>query len=211
MMKRKFKVGDKIRVKPHLQGRNGYTPGDILVIKSVYDQEDFGYGDQHINTEVDSAGSTTNGWNSNNFEFGWNSNNFELVEDDKSTPTTKMLTLPIDSEARKEVPMFSGCIKYFPAAIAGVAKISKIGNDKHNPGQELHHDRSKSLDHPDCIVRHLTDVADLIASLERGENPDPEKILEEVSSLAWRALAYSQTLHEKYDGAPLAPGAKDNK
>jgi len=120
----------------------------------------------------------------------------------------KLLTLPIDSNARKEVPMVSGCIKYFPAALAGVAKISKAGNDKHNPGQELHHDRSKSLDHNDCILRHLMDVEDLIAALKRGEIESHEQILAEVSSLAWRALAYSQTLHEKYDGAPLAPGAK---
>lgn len=120
----------------------------------------------------------------------------------------KNLTLPTDSKARKEVPMFSGCIKYFPAAIAGVAKISKIGNDQHNPGQELHHDRKKSLDHPDCIIRHLTDLADLIAALERGEITSHESILAEASSLAWRALAYSQVLHEKYDGAPMAPGAK---
>lgn len=64
------------------------------------------------------------------------------------------------------------------------------------------------MDHPDCIVRHLTDVADLLAKLERKEEVDVKTILEEVSSLAWRALAYSQELHEKYDGAPLAPGAK---
>lgn len=133
------------------------------------------------------------------------------TKEDTKESNNKILTLPTDSEARKQIPAFSGCVKYFPAAIAGVARISKIGNDKHNPGEELNHDRNKSLDHADCILRHLMDTADLIAKLEREENTDPEQILTEVSSLAWRALAYSQTLHEKYDGAPLAPGAKLNK
>ena len=130
-----------------------------------------------------------------------------IIEKKYSTDK-KFLTLPTDSQARKDVPVFSGCIKYFPAAIAGVAKISKAGNDKHNPGQELHHDRSKSLDHKDCILRHLMDTEDLIAALERGQIKSAEQILAEVNALAWRALAYSQSLHEKYAGAPLAPGAK---
>lgn len=137
----------------------------------------------------------------------WMEIRFVLVTRE-SKQATKILTLPTDSEARKQIPAFSGCVKYFPAAIAGVARISKIGNDKHNPGEELNHDRNKSLDHADCILRHLMDTADLIAALERGQITSPEQILAEVSSLAWRALAYSQTLHEKYDGAPLAPGAK---
>lgn len=188
-----FKVGDKVRV---LNDRDGAPVqiGTIGVVSSDDDQ-------RCLTVEI------------NDDFWAFTSNNLELVNTlhDNYNPfaeNKKILTLPTDSEARKQIPMFSGCIKYFPAAIAGVAKISKAGNDKHNPGQELHHDRSKSLDHPDCIVRHLADVADLIAKLERGENTNPEQILAEVSSLAWRALAYSQTLHEKYDGAPLAPGAK---
>lgn len=117
------------------------------------------------------------------------------------------MTLPTDSKERKAFPLFSGCIKYFPAALAGVAKLSKIGNDKHAPGQELHHARSKSTDHADCVVRHMIDTADLLAKIERGEEVNKEELLLEVSSLAWRALAYSQELHEKF-GAPMAPGAK---
>src|ERR1700722_11536324 len=52
------------------------------------------------------------------------------------------MTLPTDSNERKTYPVLSGCVKYFPAALAGVAKISKLGNDKHNPGEPLHHARS---------------------------------------------------------------------
>lgn len=125
------------------------------------------------------------------------------------------LTLPTDSQARKEVPMCSGLLKYFPAALAGVARISKMGNDKHNPGQPMHHARSKSADHADCVMRHLMDVNDWIVLGERNPECDPgelryinQQILFEVSQLAWRALALSQELHEKYGDAPLAPGAK---
>lgn len=117
------------------------------------------------------------------------------------------MTLPVDSKERKEYPLFRGCLKYFPAALAGVAKTSKAGNDKHNPGEELYHARGKSTDHPDCILRHLMDTADLIAAMERGEPVSQEEILIEANSLAWRALAFSQEIHEKF-GAPLAPGAK---
>lgn len=119
------------------------------------------------------------------------------------------MTLPVDSKARKEYPLFSGVLKYFPAALAGVAKISKQGNDKHNPGQELHHARGKSMDHGDCIIRHLMDVNDLLARIERGDrSAEIEAALTEVSQMAWRALAFSQELHEKM-GAPMAPAAKE--
>lgn len=120
---------------------------------------------------------------------------------------TKVMTLPTDSAERKNYPMLSGCLKYFPAALAGVAKTSKLGNDKHNPGQAMHHARGKSVDHGDCIIRHLTDTEDLIAAHARGnKDVTPDMILLEASQLAWRALSYAQELHEKF-GAPLAPGA----
>ena len=125
------------------------------------------------------------------------------------------MTLPTDSAKRKKYPILSGPVRYFPAALAGIAKVCKDGNDKHNPGEEMHHARGKSSDHGDCIVRHLMDVQDLLAYIER---PKPENetgliydasvLLNEASQLAWRALALSQELHEKYGGAPLAPGAR---
>lgn len=127
------------------------------------------------------------------------------------------LTLPTDSAARKEVPLLSGVLRYFPAALAGVARVSKSGNDKHNPGQEMHHARGKSSDHGDCIVRHLVDVQDLTAILERnqaelvheaGDDAIREALKLEVSQLAWRALALSQELHERLGEAPLAPAAR---
>lgn len=123
---------------------------------------------------------------------------------------SRAMTLPINSQERKNFPVMSGCLNYFPAALSGVAKISKQGNDKHNPGEPLHHARNKSTDHGDCIIRHLIDVQDLLAAFERSAQVPSShpRLLEEVSSLAWRALALSQEVHERF-GAPLAPGAID--
>jgi hypothetical protein len=118
------------------------------------------------------------------------------------------MTLPSDSRIRKEYPLLRGCLRYFPAALAGVAHISHLGNEKHNPGQPLHHARGKSTDHGDCIIRHLIDLQDLLAAKDRSCLVSNADILAEASSLAWRALALSQELHESL-GAPMAPGAKD--
>jgi hypothetical protein len=130
------------------------------------------------------------------------------------------MTLPTDSAERKDIPLYSGVIKYAPAALAGMARISKQGNDKHNPGQPLHHARGKSNDHPDCIVRHAVDVADIEAALQRSDTPIDkgddsaraevvESLLTEASQLVWRAALWSQELHERYGNAPLAPGARE--
>ena len=108
--------------------------------------------------------------------------------------------------------MYRGLLMYFPAALAGVARHSKISNEKHNPGEPMHHARSKSTDHEDCIIRHLTDLADEIAADNRVglDQMDKGAILYEADALAWRALALSQALHEEYAGAPRAPAAKED-
>lgn len=129
------------------------------------------------------------------------------------------LTLGTDSTARKDIPIFSGCIAYFTAALAGVARHSKRGNDKHNPGEPLHHARGKSMDHSDCVPRHTIDMGDMLAYLERerGDMCDGERaelvkgLLEEADALCWRALAWSQELYERYGGAPLASAAREPK
>jgi hypothetical protein len=102
------------------------------------------------------------------------------------------------SAERKNHPVFRGVIRYFPYALEKVAAVSRLGNEKHNPGQEMHHARGKSSDHGDCIARHLAQVGTI----------DPETGLDHACSLAWRALALLQELGETKYGAPLAPGAK---
>ena len=89
------------------------------------------------------------------------------------------MLLPSDSRERKEMPIGTGVLDYFPRALAAVARLSKIGNDKHNPGLPLHWAKEKSTDHPDCIIRHFID---------RGKIDPDSGLLHDVG-LAWRALA----------------------
>jgi hypothetical protein len=86
--------------------------------------------------------------------------------------------LPTDPEERKGIPIVTGVLDYFPLAIAEVAKVSKKGNDQHNPGQPMHWAREKSTDHEDCIGRH---------TIERG-TLDTDG-LRHTAKRAWRALA----------------------
>jgi hypothetical protein len=90
-------------------------------------------------------------------------------------------TLPNEASLRKEVPVSSGFLDYFPDAVAAVAKLSWIGNDQHNPGEPLHWDRAKSGDEGDALMRHY---------LRRGEF-DCEGVPETVK-VAWRAMALLQ-------------------
>ena len=87
-------------------------------------------------------------------------------------------SLPSDSAERKALPVTEGVLHYFPRAIAYVSRVSKVGNDKHNPGEALHWSKSKSYDHLSCVGRHLIDAG------KRGDAG-----LRETGYLAWRALA----------------------
>lgn len=100
------------------------------------------------------------------------------------------------SEERKKYPMARGLLDYFPDALAEVSKVSYLGNEKHNPGEEMHHARGKSSDHADCIVRHLAG---------RG-GFDGE--IRESAALAWRALALLQEELETELNLSLPKGAK---
>jgi hypothetical protein len=84
------------------------------------------------------------------------------------------------SAKRKQYPVTSGLLDYFPDACAAVAEVSFHGNEKHNPGIPLHWARGKSMDHADCIGRHL---------IERGGFDGP---IRHSAALAWRALALLQ-------------------
>lgn len=109
-----------------------------------------------------------------------------------------VMMLPADSASRKALPLCTGVLDYFPLAIAAVARLSKAGNDKHNPGQPLHWSRDKSNDHADCILKHLVDRG--IVDPDNGELHDV--------SLAWRALANLELAEEKRLGKPVARGSR---
>lgn len=95
--------------------------------------------------------------------------------------------LTSDSKQRKDTPIFSGVLRYFPDALAAVARVSKRGNDKHNPGEPLHWSRDKSTDHGDCIVRHQLEFD--------AQDPDTGEF--HAALVAWRALAQLQLLEEE--------------
>lgn len=109
-------------------------------------------------------------------------------------------TLPNDSAARKRLPVVSGMLDYFPDACVAVAAVSVYGNDKHNPGEPLHHARGKSMDHADAIGRHL---------LDRGEYDEDTGLLHD-AELAWRAMANLQQTLEDLGLADLPRGAKND-
>jgi hypothetical protein len=101
-------------------------------------------------------------------------------ETGSATPGRQMI-LPTDPAERKSMPITTGVFDYFPLALAEVAKVSKAGNDQHNPGQPLHWDKTKSMDHADCIARHLIDRG----TFDPTDTP-PQR---HSAKLAWRALA----------------------
>ena len=126
---------------------------------------------------------------------------YRIVKPKPEKPEPKKdskLALPVDSKQRKDTPVARGFMDYFPAAMAAVAQLSKAANEKHNPGQEMHHARGKSNDHADCILRHLMD---------RGEI-DPEDNIRHSVKVAWRAMALLQEELEAAGEAPLARGAR---
>src|SRR5574343_1207461 len=88
-----------------------------------------------------------------------------------------------EAQKRKDTPIFSGVLSYFPDAIKEISRVSKAGNDQHNPGQPLHWAREKSTDQLDCVARHLID------HIQNKFDTDGQRHLAKV---AWRALAQLQ-------------------
>lgn len=98
--------------------------------------------------------------------------------------------LPSDSARRKASPVYSGVLAYFPDALLAVARVSKAGNDKHNPGQPLHWSREKSNDHLDCAARHMLTPFEI--------DPDSKEI--HLANAVWRLLAELQIYQETQSG-----------
>jgi hypothetical protein len=89
--------------------------------------------------------------------------------------------LPKTASKRKQIPIATGMLDYFPDAVAAVAAVSYVGNEQHNPGTPCHWDRSKSGDEADAMMRHF---------MERGKlDSDGTR---HSAKMAWRALALLQ-------------------
>ena len=94
-----------------------------------------------------------------------------------------------EAKRRKMTPMFSGCLAYFPDALAQVSQNSMVGHYQHNdPKDEMYWDRSKSSDELDAIIRHLAD---------HSKDPYDADGRLHLSKVAWRALAMLQKFIEE--------------
>ena len=87
---------------------------------------------------------------------------------------------------RKDYPVWTGVLNYFPDALMEVSRVSKIGNDQHNKGLPLHWDKTKSMDHLDALTRHLLQAKEI----------DDDGV-SHLAKVAWRALAALQTKLEQ--------------
>ena len=97
------------------------------------------------------------------------------------TPTSTNDNLESDSTERKEKPVFTGVLKYFPDAIMEIANCSYVGQKQHNPDLPMAWDRSKSGDELDALARHLIDAGTYDSDGIRHS-----------AKVAWRALANLQ-------------------
>ena len=121
-------------------------------------------------------------------EIEENMNSYDKYAEDNYCQTDtrnfelEQLNSQIESKAqkRKDTPVFSGVLKYFPNALKEVAKCSKAGNDQHHPEKPLHWDMDKSKDEYDALTRHLID---------HTINPLDDDDVLHLTKVAWRALA----------------------
>lgn len=97
---------------------------------------------------------------------------------------------------RKDYPVWTGVINYFPDALMEVSRVSKIGNEQHHKGKPLHWDKSKSMDHLDALTRHL---------IQAKEEDDDG--VSHLAKVAWRALAALQTKFDQDEKKKI----KENK
>lgn len=116
---------------------------------------------------------------------GWTpaSTNEKLKTTNMINPKMKLSKeeLGLVSKDRKEKPVYTGVLKYFPDAILEVARCSFVGQEQHNPDKPLHWDRSKSGDELDALSRHLLDAGTIDTDGVRHS-----------AKVAWRALANLQ-------------------
>lgn len=94
---------------------------------------------------------------------------------------TRATSLPDDAKQRKNFPIATGVLDYFPDALVAISQVSKAGNDQHNPGLPLRWSRDKSGDESDTCMRHF---------VQRGTiDTDGQR---HTAKAAWRMLALLQ-------------------
>lgn len=94
--------------------------------------------------------------------------------------------LPTDSKTRKGIPIYTGFVRYFPDAMAAVAQLSRIANEKHNPGEtKIKWNKEQSTDELDCLMRHMVD--------DVNDDRDSDGVMY-ATKIAWRGMSNLQRL-----------------
>lgn len=110
------------------------------------------------------------------------------------------MSLPTDDKNRKALPIFRGPLMYFPDAMLEVARLCKIGNDQHNPGEPMHWARGKSTEQLDTALRHMMDHG-------TGTPIDTDGVYH-MAKAAWRCLAELQLAIERARELAATPARK---
>jgi hypothetical protein len=112
----------------------------------------------------------------------------ELPEPSKPVTPALPPACTLQGTDRKSVPVYRGFMMYFPKAIQEIARLSLMANEQHNPGTEMHWDRSKSGDERDAEMRHALDAG--------SENIYDDDGHLHATKKAWRAMADLEKLLE---------------
>lgn len=83
----------------------------------------------------------------------------------------------------KDTPLHTVLFGMFPNAMKALARHSKFGSDKHNPGEPLHWAFDKSTAHAECLCSHLAQAGTI----------DPETGESHTVAAFWRAAALLET------------------
>ena len=143
--------------------------GDWVICNHADDYTDVTTGKEYVVLAIDSDTFQIR----DDVELYWSGSEYDwdIVGKDESEHDHDSI-MGNNSAVRKTYPIYSGFVKYFPDAMAMVSHQSFIGNEQHNPGTELHWDRSKSGDEADALMRHLIEG--------------------DYKAVAWRAMALLQ-------------------
>lgn len=93
----------------------------------------------------------------------------------------------MNAQERKQRPVYSGFLRYFPLATAEVANCSYVANEQHNPGEKMFWNRAKSGDELDALSRHLLEAGTIDSDGIRHS-----------TKVAWRAMANLEKELEAY-------------
>jgi hypothetical protein len=99
-----------------------------------------------------------------------------------------------EAQKRKNAPIFSGLLAYFPDACWAVAECSYKANKQHNGDAPMFWNREKSGDEMDALLRHSF----------QSNQMDDDDILHD-TKVAWRGMANLQKVLESRGEAPLSP------